>query len=405
MSEFTAVTATTGAAELLELLRDGSARTRAEIGAQTGWARATVDNRVEVLRNAGLVTSQSVQSTGGRPSSQFQLEPNSRLVMAADIGHTHRVVALTDLLGSVLAERRITADIEEGPEAVLDWCLDAAAQLAHEHGRSPEEIAAIGIGLPSPVQHESGRPFNPVGMKGWTNFDVPSYLRRTLDVPVLVDNDVNLMALGEQSHSFGDHADLIFIKVATGIGAGVIAGGALQRGAWGIAGDIGHVPVPRGHDILCECGNTGCVAKLASLPAIAQSMRDSGVDVEDEHDVPALVADGTLEAIHAVRQAGRDIGDLLVGSVSLLNPSLIVVGGPWGRSVEHLIAGIREVVYARALPLVTEHLSIVASRTGDAAALMGASTLAIDAVISPEGVQAALATQETLDKQLSDAAG
>ena len=386
--------ATAGAAELLNLLRDGRARTRADIGAQTGWARATVDNRVEVLRSAGLITSETIQSTGGRPSTQFRIAPASRLVAAADIGHTHRILALTDLLGTILAEERIEADIEAGPEVVLDWVTDTAAELAGRIGRLPEEIAAVGIGLPSPVQHETGRPFNPVGMRGWTNFDVPDYIGRTIDAPVLVDNDVNLMALGEQSRAFPEESDLIFIKVATGIGAGIIAGGALQRGGWGIAGDIGHVPVARGHGILCECGNSGCVAKLASLPAIAQSIRDSGIDVADDGDVATLVADGALEAIHAVRQAGRDIGDLLVGSVSLMNPSLIIVGGPWGQSVEHLIAGIREVVYSRALPLVTEHLSIVASRTGDAAALVGASTLAIDAVISPDGIHKALALKE-----------
>ena len=387
--------ANAGAADLLRLLRDGEPRTRAQIGAQTGWARATVDSRVETLRSAGLVTIESVQSTGGRPSTRFQLVPESRLIVAADIGHTHRVIGLTDLLGRVLAQRRIEADIEDGPEVVLDWCVDTAVELARDLGREPHDLAAVGVGLPSPVEFETGRPFNPVGMRGWTNFDVPGYVGRRLDVPVLVDNDANLMALGEQSRAFADQRDLIFIKITdSGLGAGVIAGGALQRGGWGIAGDIGHVPVPRGAGIPCECGNTGCVAKVASLSAIADAIREAGIEVHDRHDVPALVADGVVEAIYAVRQAGRDIGDLLIGSVSLMNPSLIVVGGDWGQSAEHLIAGIREVVYARALPLATEHLSIVASRTGDDAALVGAGTLATDAVISPGGVQAALRAAE-----------
>lgn len=387
--------ASVGAAELLRLLRDGEPRTRAQIGAQTGWARATVDSRVETLRSAGLVTIESVQSTGGRPSTRFQLVPESRLVVAADIGHTHRVLGLTDLLGRVLAKRRAEADIEDGPEVVLDWCVDTAVELATALGRGPEDLAAVGIGLPSPVEFETGRPFNPVGMRGWTNFDVPGYVGRRLSAPVLVDNDANLMALGEQSRAFVDQRDLIFIKITdSGLGAGVIAGGALQRGGWGIAGDIGHVPVPRGAGIPCECGNTGCVAKVASLSAIADAIREAGIEVRDRHDVPALVADGVVEAIYAVRQAGRDIGDLLIGSVSLMNPSLIVVGGDWGQSAEHLIAGIREVVYARALPLATEHLSIVASRTGDDAALVGAGYLATDAVISAEGVQAALQANE-----------
>ena len=379
-----------GAAQLLQLLRDGEARTRAQIGAQTGWARATVDSRVETLRSAGLVTIESVQATGGRPSTRFQLDPLGRLVVAADIGHTHRSIGLTDLLGRVLAQRRVDADIEDGPDIVLDWCVDTATELALALGRSAADIASVGIGLPSPVEFETGRPFNPVGMKGWTNFDVPGYVNHRLDVPVFVDNDANLMALGEQSQAFADQRDLIFIKFTDrGLGAGVIAGGALQRGGWGIAGDIGHVPVPRGAGIPCECGSTGCVAKVASLSAIADTIRRAGVLVDDNRDVYALVADGVIEAIYAVRQAGRDIGDLLIGCIGLMNPSSIVIGGDIGQSAEHLIAGIREVVYARALPLATEHLSIVASRTGEDAALVGAGTLATDAVISAEGVEAA----------------
>ncbi len=186
-----------------------------------------------------------------------------------------------------------------------------------------------------------------------------------LDVPVLVDNDVNIMALGERAVAWPGVDHLMFVKVATGIGAGVISGGALQRGAQGIAGDIGHVRVARGAGVPCHCGNMGCLEALASGPAIARALRAQGVPAENGDDVVDLVKRGNIDAIQAVRQAGRDIGEVLTTCVSLVNPSVIAIGGSMARVGEHLIAGVREVVYTRSIPLATEHLAIVQSAAAD----------------------------------------
>lgn len=373
-----------GVGEVFQLLRDGVPRTRADLAKTTGLARSTVAARVDALVRSGLVTPVGdALSTGGRPPSQFALNPQARVVLAADLGASHARVALTDLSGLSLAERSESIAISLGPEQVLSWVVETAAQLLDEAGRDRGDLAAIGMGVPGPVEHESGRPANPPIMPGWDRFDIPAWIGRHLDAPVLVDNDVNIMALGERSAAWPTVDHLIFVKVATGIGAGLISGGALQRGAQGVAGDIGHVRVPGGADIPCHCGNRGCLEALASGPAMARTLRSQGIDAHDGSDVVALVKQGNVEAVQTVRQAGRDIGEVLTTCVSLINPSVIAIGGSMARVGEHLLAGVREVVYTRSMPLATEHLTIAQSVTAERAAVLGASMLAVEHALSP----------------------
>jgi predicted NBD/HSP70 family sugar kinase len=379
-----------GASDIFQLLRDGRPRTRSELAQLTGLARSTVASRVEALRKLGYIAPfGGAASTGGRPPSLFALNPSARVVAGADLGATHALVSLSDLAGEVLAEEREALNIADGPEKVLDWLGSAVGRLLERAGRPSEDLGAIGIGLPGPVEHETGRPINPPIMPGWDRADVPAMVQQHFNVPVLVDNDVNIMALGEQATAWPETRDLMFIKVATGIGAGIISSGQLQRGAQGTAGDLGHVRVPRGGDVLCRCGNTGCLEALAGGPALAAVLAGEGRVAETSQDVIDLVRAGDLQAIHVVRQAGRDIGDVLATCVNLVNPSVIVIGGSLAQAGEHLLAGIREVVYRRSLPLATEHLRIAPSVAGRRAGVLGAASLAIGHVLSPEAIEAA----------------
>ena len=216
----------TGVSELFQLLRDGVPRTRAQLAKSTGLARSTIAMRVDELMRMGLVTPVAeAVSTGGRPPSQFALNPGARLVVAADIGASHATVAITDLGATVLAERTEPLDITLGPVPVLTWTLETALALLAETGRAPRDIAAIGIGVPGPVEFSTGRPVNPPIMPGWDRFDIPGWMRQHFDAPVLVDNDVNIMALGERATGWPTIEHLMFVKIATGIGAGVISGG------------------------------------------------------------------------------------------------------------------------------------------------------------------------------------
>ncbi|NGY62289.1 ROK family transcriptional regulator [Lentzea sp. NEAU-D13] len=373
--------------QLLRLLLDGVPRTRAELASQTGLTRAAVRTRLDALQDAGFLTDRGIRvSTGGRPAGRLAFNAAARSVLAADVGATHATVAVTDLAGGPLAVRRLGLDIADGPEPVLARLAETWRELVREAGVSSVSSAGVGIGLPGPVEHSSGKPNHPPIMPAWDGFDVPAHVRAEFDVPVLVDNEVNLMALGEHAHSFPCTDHMIVVKVATGIGSGFISNGVLHRGAVGAAGDLGHIQAPGSDDAPCSCGNTGCLEAVASGSAIAARLRAKGVEAHTSADVVALVRAGNVEAGQAIRQAGRTIGEVLAACVSMVNPSLIVVGGDLAAAGEMLLAGVREAVYRRSLPLATENLRIVPSRAGEVAGVLGAAAMVVHHVLSPSVV-------------------
>ncbi|MDN4646006.1 ROK family transcriptional regulator [Arthrobacter sp. PsM3] len=382
-----------GASELFQILRDGRPRTRSELSAATGFARSTITSRIDELMKTGFIAPVGdAASTGGRPSALVAFNPTARVVAAADIGATHGTVAIMDLAGNTLSKGTEEIQIAAGPEPVLEWLTATIDSLVAGLGRKKSDVVAVGIGLPGPVEHSSGKPSQPPIMPGWNGFDVPRYVQRSYDVAVLVDNDVNIMALGERAVAWPESDNMIFVKVATGIGSGIISSGQLQRGADGSAGDVGHIAIGRAAGIACRCGNIGCLEAIAGRPAMAAALRAEGVELERDSDVVALVQKGNLLASQTVRQAGRDIGEVLNMCVSILNPSVIVIGGSMAEASEQLIAGMREVVYSRSTPLATQHLSIVQARTGADAGVIGAGIMAIEHVLEPENLEALTAT-------------
>ena len=322
-------------------------------------------------------------STGGRPASLLGFNASAWVVLAADLGATHARVAVTDLAGTTLAEQANDMDIADGPDAVLGWLQGQFDEVLAAAGRDAEEVAGIGIGLPGPVEFSTGRPVNPPIMPGWDGVAVPEPFRRRYNVPVLVDNDVNIMAAGEHWARFRSLTDLLFIKVGTGIGAGIVAGGRIHRGAQGAAGDLGHIQVPDRLDAHCTCGNVGCVEAVAGGAAIARDLRALGVAANNSRDVVTLVRSGDPTAGRLVREAGRVLGEVVAAAVNLLNPSVVVIGGDIAQAHEQLLAGVREVVYQRSLPLATRHLEIVRSSLEDRAGTMGAAAMAIENAVAP----------------------
>lgn len=378
------------AADVLAVMLDGQARTRAELIALTGLGRSTIGTKVDMLLDSGLLTPVGAAvSTGGRPPVQFRFDPRARVVIAADLGATHAAVSLTDLAGAPLDTNYGEINIADGPGPVLDWVIAQGEDLLSRHSRSAD-LVGVGVGVPGPVEHSTGRPVRPPIMPGWDGYDIPAHINAALHVPVLVDNDVNLMALGEHATTHPGVADMLFVKVATGIGAGIITHGLLHRGAKGSAGDLGHVASAHASEIQCRCGNTGCLEAVASGPAIATRLRDEGIAAESTVDIVNLVDAGNVVAANELRRAGRIIGESLATAVSLLNPSVVVVGGVLTRAGDQLIAGVREVVYTRSLPLATGSLQILPARTGRDAAIAGAAVMVSEFILGVRnGVNAA----------------
>jgi predicted NBD/HSP70 family sugar kinase len=365
------------AATLLSLLRADGPQTRAQLAERSGLARSTVALRLEALIASGLVVhAGGGASSGGRPPSVLAFNRSARLAIGVDLGATHGLVALVDLGGTVLDTAAKDLAIGDGPVPVLDWVVDTTRRLLKGAKRPISDVVGIGIGVPGPVEHTTGRPTNPPIMPGWDRFDVPGYVQRSIDVPVLVDNDVNVLALGERAVAWPGEDDLFFVKVSTGIGAGIISGGRLQRGAKGSAGDLGHVLVPSSDGADLEA--------MASARAVARRLTEQGIPAETSSDVLALASRGDPVVLAAIRQAGRDIGEAVASCVNLLNPSVVVVGGSMARTGEYLLAGVREVVYGRSTPLATQELTITSSRGGVAGGALGAATLVIQNALEPE---------------------
>ena len=297
-----------GAGTLLQLIREGDGATRADLSALTGLARSTIAQRLEQLRDQGLLRELGESdSTGGRPPMMLAFNEDAGVALAADLGATHSRLAVTNLGGTVLAEDSADMPIAGGPETVLDWVDERFHALLREVGRDDDVVRGIGIGVPGPVEHATGRPRNPPIMPGWDGYPIPERFADRYRVPVLVDNDVNIMALGEHWTNWAGVDHLLFIKVGTGIGCGIVVAGRIHRGAEGAAGDIGHIRVAAGDEadaIVCSCGNVGCLEALAGGGAMAARLRDQGLDAADSRAVVELARAGEPAAVRLVRESG-----------------------------------------------------------------------------------------------------
>jgi predicted NBD/HSP70 family sugar kinase len=382
------------AGAMLQLIRHGHATTRADLAEQTGFGRSTVAQHVTALLAHKLLVEDAGPSSGGRPVTLLTFNTSAGVALAADLGATHSRVAVSDLAGSVLAETTADLEITLGPDEVLEWVNDRFEELLARAGRRPDEVRGIGIGVPGPIDFAAGCAVVPPIMPGWDGVPLPAYFADRYDAPVLVDNDVNIMALGEYFTNWRDRTEhLLFVKVGTGIGCGIVAGGRIYRGADGAAGDVGHIRVASDREVVCSCGNVNCLEAIAGGQAMARQLAEAGHHAEVSRDVVQLVRQGNVQAVQVVRQAGRVLGEVLASLVNFFNPAAIIIGGDVADADEQLLAGVREVIYSRSLPLATRHLRIARSALEDRAGVTGAAVLAIESALAPAVIDRAIADQ------------
>ncbi|WP_430500422.1 ROK family transcriptional regulator [Micromonospora trifolii] len=377
-----------GPRELLRWVATGAAVSRADLSRLSGLSPSTVSQRVEALISQGLLEETGAgRSRGGRRPRQLAVPTGGAVVGAIDLGAHHARVGALDLSGRVVQARTLPVRIEDGPEAVLGALLAEVATLvgsgpAADGGSASGALRGVGIGIPGPVQHATGRIVSPSRMPGWNGFDVAAFCAGRVDVPVIVDNDANLMALGAHrtAHPELDHA--IYIKAGTGIGSGVISSGRLHRGAQGSAGDISHCRVVADPAPPCTCGNAGCLEAVASGAALVTALREQGVPVSDLTGVIRLIDDGDRQATALARQAGRAVGEILAVVVNFFNPQVVAIGGRLA-DCEPLLASMRATLYERCLPLATQTLLIERVAAGQDVGITGAAHLVIDHVVAP----------------------
>lgn len=378
------VTEQASAGHVLDLIRSGEATTRGDLAARLNVARSTVVQRLAVLLELGWVgEAGAAVASGGRPTSVLTFNAGAGVVLVADLGQTGCHLAACDLHASPLAEVTAALSIAEGPAPVLGWVEAQFRSLLSEIGRAPADVVGIGIGIPAPVDHTTGVPVSPPAMPGWDGEDVGAHFAGTFDCPVLVDNDVRIMALGEHRTVRGEERNMLFVKVGSGIGSGLVVDGHIVRGELGAAGDIGHIVVAPDAQEICMCGNRGCLEAVAGGWAISRRLGDLA---PAPPDVVRLVKEGHPDAIREVRRTGRYLGIAIAGAINLLNPRSVILGGNIAQAEEQVLAAVREVVYSRATPLATRHLHIGLSELAHEAGIVGAAHLVIDHAFAPARV-------------------
>ncbi|WP_086851916.1 ROK family protein [Amycolatopsis kentuckyensis] len=377
----------TSAGELLRLVRTGQANTRKALQARSGLSRSTLTARLDRLQTAGLLTEGDQEdSTGGRPARQLRFDERHSVVLAASIDTTHAEAVVTDLTGRVLARRAGELRVADGPEPVLGRIAEWFEALRAEAGRP---VCGVGVSVPGPVEPGRARVTQPPIMPGWDGYPIDAHLGARFGAPVLVDNDANLMALGEHRARHPDSAALVVVKVSTGIGAGLVLGGEVYRGIDGGAGDIGHIRLPEHPEAQCLCGSRGCLAAVAGGGALAARLTELGLPTESGSGVRDRITAGEPAAVRLAEVAGRQVGEVLATLVCVVNPGVVVIAGDLAEP--HFAAGVREVLYCRALPRATQSLRVEIGGRGEGMALAGAVAMVVDAVFAPAEVDRRLA--------------
>jgi glucokinase-like ROK family protein len=378
---------------LLRLLRDGG-RSRAELGDVVALSRSKLNVELDRLIELGLAEPDGLAaSRGGRRSGQVRLSRQTRFA-GIDVGATSIDVAVTDGELEILGHVSESCDIRQGPAVVLDRAMELLGKLREEGHFT--QLHGAGIGVPGPVSFAEGVPVAPPIMPGWDRYPIRETLGQELSCPVMVDNDVNIMALGELHAGLARNVeDFLLVKIGTGIGCGIVVDSKIYRGVSGSAGDIGHIQVDDMGPV-CACGNSGCLEACfggAALARAATALARAGgssylaerlalTGVLTGEDVATAAGQGDVAAIQLIRDGGRRVGQVLASLVSFFNPGLIIIAGGVARLGHVLLAEIRSVVYRRSLPLATGNMPIVLSELGDTAGVVGATRLISDHVYS-----------------------
>jgi predicted NBD/HSP70 family sugar kinase len=367
--------------EVVAALRRRGAMTRPALAADTGLSRATIAGVVGELVDQGIALELLAEPDGraGRPATLVRLGRRAGAVVGVDIDRQHVRVAVADLGHQILAERVAPADAdardaEHGlatAELLITQVLDAA-------GVERAEIHAVGVGIPGPVT-ANGELGSSTILPGWSGVRAQERISARLDLPVLVDNDANLGALGEWMTGAGrGRANVAYIKAAAGVGCGLILGGAPFRGAGGTAGELGHTIVdPKG--ALCRCGNRGCLETIAGSGALLALLESTHGPITLTEAIDRAIA-GDARCGRAIADAGAAIGAAASNLCNLINPELIVVGGDLAHAGELLLAPLRAALGRAAIPSAGADVHVVAGTLGDRAELLGALALALHSV-------------------------
>jgi glucokinase-like ROK family protein len=380
---------------VLDIIRAHGIHSRTDLAHVTGFSRAKITPLINKLVNSDiLIEVGSGTSQGGRRPSMLNFNHGLGYVAGVDLGATSLDIALADFSGQTLERHSEPADVRDGPQSILCRVRTLLEEMMEGRGIVRELMYAVGIGVPGPVEFSTGLLIAPPIMPGWDTFPTPNFIRESFPLAaVVVDNDVNVMTLGELHSGIGKGLDnFLFLKIGTGIGCGIICDGQIYRGSNGCAGDVGHICVDRDGP-LCHCGNKGCLEAMAAGPAIALRAMEAALEGRSSilakrlesrngaltaEDVGAAAAAGDRTSLEIINSSGQMIGDTLASLVNFFNPALILIGGGVSNIGYQLLSSIRQAVLRRSTSLSTRSLRIDYSSLGPDAGVRGAIALALD---------------------------
>lgn len=365
--------------DLLRFIREAGPVSRTELARLSGLAVSTVSLKIEELIASGLVEEAGDgQSRGGRRPRLLQVSSGGGVAVAADLGTHHARLTMVDLAGRELAGGEVPVSFDDGPEIALTAVADRLAQMARERNAA---VLGVGMGVPGPVEPDTGQVTSPSRMPGWHGMPVGEWLTERFGVPAAVDNDANLLALGEYRSRWAQEGarHMVAVKIGRGIGCGIVTDGAVYHGANGAAGDISHVRAVADPEAarLCGCGRRGCLETIASGAAMLAELEQAGVHLESTADLIEQVHRGDPDANLAARTAGWHLGEVLAVVVNFFNPQVLVLGGSLAVA-EPLVASLRAAIYERCLPMASEAVNIVTASDAPEAGVRGAAWLILD---------------------------
>ncbi|MBV8302226.1 MAG: ROK family transcriptional regulator [Candidatus Dormibacteraeota bacterium] len=362
--------------EAVRLLRLHGSMTQAQLARLSGLSHASVSNIVRDLTQEGTARVET-QQHNGRRSAQVTLNPDSGLVVGVDFGNRHVRVAVADMLHNVLAEEYATLPHGHRSAESVQRALRIIAELVASGGRRMDEIKGMTVGLPGPIVEGSNRLGSPNILPGWADVDVAESFRKELRVPVVVDNDANLGAVAESLWGRGREVrNFAYLKLSTGIGAGLVIDGHLYRGSGGMAGEIGHTTIDEDGP-LCRCGNRGCLETMAAAPALVSLLQGSHGPEFSLEDLLRLGAQGDIGCRRVIADAGRHIGVAVANLCNLLNPELIIVGGELALAGDVLLSAITDSLSRRAMSGAAQGTEVVTGALAERTAVLGAIAMAL----------------------------
>ncbi|WP_426997122.1 ROK family protein [Pseudarthrobacter sp. N5] len=374
--------------DVFRLIREGVATSRPALARRTGLAPSTVSLRVDALTGMGLVVERgSEDSIGGRRARRLSVSADSGVVATADVGANHARIALSDMTGQLLVVEESPLDTASGPIASVEWLWEHFQTALDSVDKKTGDLRGIAIGLPAPIEHPSSKVILPSFMPSWHNADLPRLFRSHTELPILIENDANLVALAENAvPDNGRPSHLLAVKLGTRIGCGIISAGRLHRGAAGAAGEISHISVPGTATLSCSCPEENCLESVASGGALVARLRNAGYSVAGTADVVELGRAGDPAAVEALREAGAHIGSVLSSIVNFFSPHVVVLGGAMSASAP-LVAALRAELFRKCLPLIANDLSVRTSINTADAGVKGATHLILEELLAPARIE------------------